>query len=347
MKMISLNEWKDVEIKDFCIINDKTNKVPTGVNIPTKELLNGNIPKISASGINNGVVGYYSSKHKNFRIYENFISVSFLGSVFYHEKQAFLDMKVHCIKPKEYTLNKYSALFLVTVIKKTIESCSYSDQISAEVLTNLKIKLPFKDGKIDWQFMEEFEKTKEKETEERIKCFKDIDFQKTKINTADWQRFKLSDLFCIKLAEGNIIANKTTEGTIPLVSSGKNNNGVCKMIGLNQNSKMFSANCITVDMFGKAFYQPVDFWAVSHGRVNILMPIFKNLNRKTGLFLVSVIDASFKGKYDFSEKMCNSSVLKKESILLPEKNGLPDWEFMEKYIDKIDKEKRFVKDEAN
>lgn len=86
MKKIETKKWKDFLVKDVFIIEKKGKKyqVPTGSYIEKKKLFAGSIPRITVSGINNGIVGYYAEDidNKDYRIYENFISVSFLGTVF-------------------------------------------------------------------------------------------------------------------------------------------------------------------------------------------------------------------------------------------------------------------------
>ena len=69
-------------------------------------------------------------------------------------------MKVHCLKPKHIELNKYVALFLVSVIRKTIYFSSYADQISSTVLPHIKIKLPVDlNGNPDYEYMESYIKS--------------------------------------------------------------------------------------------------------------------------------------------------------------------------------------------
>lgn len=117
---LSVKEWKEFEVKELFETNKSGKKlqVPTGAYVKKKDLDDGDVPRITVSGINNGVTGYYSSKDSNYKVYNNFISVSFLNTVFYQEGDASLDMKVHCLKPKDIELNKYIALFLVSVIRK-------------------------------------------------------------------------------------------------------------------------------------------------------------------------------------------------------------------------------------
>ena len=138
MKEIDIKQWHQFKISDIfeTEIVGKKLQVPTGSYIAKKDLVDGNIPRITVSGVNNGITGYYSDEIENadYRIFENFISVSFLGTVFYQKGQASLDMKVHCLKPKNVNLNNYIAWFLVSVIRKVITYSTYNDQLSSTVL---------------------------------------------------------------------------------------------------------------------------------------------------------------------------------------------------------------------
>ncbi len=58
-------------------------EVSTGNLLPKQTLIKGNIPRITATDSNNGVYDFYQKiVHKNYRELTNFISISFLGSVF-------------------------------------------------------------------------------------------------------------------------------------------------------------------------------------------------------------------------------------------------------------------------
>ncbi len=155
------------------------------------------------------------------------------------------------------------------------------------------------------------------------------------LDVSKWAKFSLQSLFEIVLSKGDNQAKLLEEGTIPLVSAGNFNNGICKFIkSADPKSEIFSGNAITVDMFGKAFYQAKDFYAVSHGRVNILIPKFK-MGKGVALFICTVLNKKFNGKYSFST-MCSQSKLLKESICLPVKaDGNPNVEYMEKYMNQL------------
>ena len=163
-----------------------------------------------------------------------------------------------------------------------------------------------------------------------------------KIDTTYWKEFALDSLFDIVLSKGDIQAKRMNEGDIPLVSSGKFNNGICAYIADGDGkAEIFNANVITTDMFGKSYFQDKPFYAVSHGRVNMLLPRFE-MNHYIGKYIVSILDASFLTRYSFSG-MCSQSQLKKEKVLLPAApTGEPDWKYMEMYmrgVEAITKEK--------
>jgi hypothetical protein len=143
------NNWYDFNVKDIFNIS-------TGGHIRKENLIEGTTPRISVTGINNGIVDYYQDiKDKDYRTEENFISFSFLGTCFYHPYKASVDMKVHVLKPIEHKMNIYSGLFVVSVIRKLF-SGTYIDQISSSDLKMKKIYLPEKNRIPDWQYMENY-----------------------------------------------------------------------------------------------------------------------------------------------------------------------------------------------
>ena len=160
--VIGIECWKEFKVSDV-FVTDKHGRgiqVPTGAMMAKNDLEEGDTPRVTVSNYNNGITGYYAdSEDKNYRTYENFISVSFLGTVFYQPDKVSLDMKVHCLKPLDYTLNKYSAGFVVSIIRNAISNFIYADQLSSTVLADLTVTLPSTvDGFPDWEYMESFMK---------------------------------------------------------------------------------------------------------------------------------------------------------------------------------------------
>lgn len=152
-------KWANFDIKDIfhTYEGQKGLQTYTGAYVSKQLLSDGVMPRITVKDTLNGIDSFCYSKDKNFRFFKNFISISFLGSVFYHPYEASLDMKVHALIPLEIELNPYIAKFLISVIKNSIVFLSYGNQLSSTDLPKVKILLPISsEGKPDWQFMENF-----------------------------------------------------------------------------------------------------------------------------------------------------------------------------------------------
>lgn len=170
------------------------------------------------------------------------------------------------------------------------------------------------------------------------------------LNVQDWKEYKVDRLFNVVLSKGDIKADDMDCGTVRLVSSGETNNGIVAHIDSKGDgkAKIFDANVVTADMFCNAYYQDKPFYAVSHGRVNILLPKFK-LNSYVGFFISTIINNE-KYKYSYGRALYGN-VVSSMVIKLPtqfdkynnnyiiDKNRtysdegyIPDWQFMEDYI---------------
>ena len=150
------------------------------------------------------------------------------------------------------------------------------------------------------------------------------------IDTSTWKEFRIGDLFDMSLSKDDIQPKSIVEGNIPLISSGKTNNGIVAYIQ-DDKATLQKAGTITVDMFGKAFYQSNPYYCVSHGRVNILTPKF-DINEYIGLFIASAIEKVSNEKYEFNS-MCTGKKLAEDIIHLPAtSDGQPDWDYMESYM---------------
>ena len=120
------------------------------------------------------------------------------------------------------------------------------------------------------------------------------------------------------------------EGDIPLITAGENNNGVIEYISLEilKIKKLFK-NKITVDMFFNVFYHDYNYF--SDDNIHTLIPIKFELNKYNSLFLVTIL-SKLKYKYAYGRQL-RLMRLSFEKIKLPiDKNGAPDWQFMEDYI---------------
>ena len=197
----------------------------------------------------------------------------------------------------------------------------------------------------DWEWMENYIKSlhhKPLTTKNKAKEIPEL-----KVNY--WKKFTVEKLFDVFLSKGDIKIDDVDLGNIPLVSSGESNNGIIGYIDEKGDGKaeVFNGNMITIDMFGNSFYQKDDFFAVSHGRVNILKPKFA-LNQYIGMFISTVLKQE---QYKFSygravysaeasnmvielpvRHHINGSPVLDEDKKYSDEGYIPDWEWMENYI---------------
>jgi len=148
-----------------------------------------------------------------------------------------------------------------------------------------------------------------------------------------WGWFEYKDLFNVKIGK-SIDLNKLeqSEGGINYVSRTEENNGVTARVTNSGSFVVCEGGCITVPMVGnelKSSYQTESF-CVSQN-IAILRPKDFSLNVYNANFLNTIIRKDiFRFAYGRTLSLDRLKMLK---IKLPtDKNGNPDWEFMEDYI---------------
>ena len=330
--MIDTSAWKPFKVSDIFITKKHGSELqtPTGAAMSKKDLEDGDTPRVTVSNFNNGITGYYAdSDNKNYRTYENFISVSFLGTVFYQPKKVSLDMKVHCLKPLDYELNVYSACYIVSIIRKAISNFAYSDQLSSTVLAELEFALPAtSDGQPDWDYMESYMKAVIEESEKNLENLKKTNDTKQLIDVSGWGEFSIKDIFNVVKGTRLTKANMK-EGNIKFIGSSAMNNGETQRIG--NSGHLHPANTITVcynGSIGETFYQDEPFWASDD--VNVLYPKIE-LNKYIAFFICPIIKTVGQ-KYAFVDKWKQED-MKDAIIKLPiTSSGEPDWDYMESYM---------------
>lgn len=327
----------DVEWREFKIGNIFT--IFTGSLISNPK--SGLIPRITATDVNNGVAMFTSHSEEKARYFSNFISISFLGSVFYHKNSVSLDMKIHGIKPLGYELTNESALFLIPLIKNFSFKYSYGYQLSTRILVNQKLMLPIdSQGQPNWQFMEDYIKQ-----EQKIQAQQVIDYYEHKLvelacdvvglDKVKWKEFLLSDLFDFKRGNQNNMA-KTQEGDLPLVSAKKFDNGVKAFISDNEKT-LFEGNMLTLNNDGDggvgiAYYQPSKVALDTH--VTALIP--KMDLDKFALLFISCSITEQREKFSHGYSLNNNRLLAQKIILPADKNGNPDFQYMSDFVKKLE-----------
>lgn len=342
---IDVRKWKEFKIFEIFMTSNVGSKkqVPTGASVSKKDLEeNGNTPRISVTGINNGIVGCYNCKlqdKSNYRVYNNFISVSFLGTVFYQEGECSLDMKVHCLKPIDKNLNKYIALYLVTAIRASLKESSYSDQISSTVLPYLNIKLPVDiEDNPNWDYMEQYMKSVEKKAHDTIDKMNKCKEENNKVDIKKWKAFHLYDLFEIDAGtKMDRIAMKFDNPTINFVGRSGINNGVTAIVNEVEGYEPYNAGNMTLALggayLGSCFVQEKKFYTSQN--VIVLKPK-KDISINAKHFICSVIFKEGNTHYKAFIDELNRHIKTDFTIKLPvNQYDEPDFDYMDEYIEKI------------
>ena len=154
-KQVNTSNWRWFNLKTLF-------DVEKGERLVETERISGNIPLITASSKENGIVGSLSEEEfkDNKKLFENKITIDMFFNVFYHNYKYFSDDNVHTLIPKFNRENSYVYLFLVTILRQSSYKYAYGRQLRIKRLELERIKLPVdKIGNPNWQFMEDFVKS--------------------------------------------------------------------------------------------------------------------------------------------------------------------------------------------
>lgn len=151
--------------------------------------------------------------------------------------------------------------------------------------------------------------------------------EKMILDASKWESFRMADLFKIKGSKTTPLLelDEYGKGKYPFVTTQATNNGVAGFFDYYSED----GNIITTDsaVLGYCAYQPLPFSASDH--VEKLIPNAA-INVYIAMFLVTILNLE-QYRYNYGRK-CSQTRMKEISIKLPEKNGTPDFEYMEKYI---------------
>ncbi len=147
-----------------------------------------------------------------------------------------------------------------------------------------------------------------------------------------WKEFYFKDIFC-EIKRGKRLKKADhLSGDIPYVSSSSVNNGVDNFIANQTGVRMFS-NCLSLansGSVGSTFYHPYSYVASDH----VTKLERSNFTKYIYLFLAAIIKR-LEEKYSFNREI-NDTRISKEILMLPvDKNGNPDWNYMEQYTKNI------------
>lgn len=272
------------------------------------------------SGITNtGVIGYVSNPVAIFS--KNSITVDIFGNTFYrgYVFGAGDDTGVYWNENVDYS--ERVLLFIAGTIQKRLAGLySYGHKLRASQSFEIEIKLPMKDGGIDFDFIEKFvaelEAAHLAELEAYLQATGLTDYTLTppevealsKFEQWQWRKRNVTEIFTVRNTR-NILARDVVKdsGVIPYLGAGAADNSVISYIEFDE-SLLEEGNCIFIG--GKTFvvtYQPNDFYSNDSHNLALYVNGF-TANRNNQLFFATCLRTSLQYQYSWGNSISNAKI---------------------------------------
>ena len=351
-------EWGEFKLGDLFEI-----KPTKYYRLQNEEIIskNGNVPLVSNSSIENGVMGFSNLKPLN---KGNTLTCSdtTLGAdtMFYQQKDFIGYSHIQHLVPKFKPFNKEIASAIISAcIVATSKKYDYGNKFNREAMNKTIIHLPTKNGKIDFEFMESFIAELEAErinklddyliangfnnyvlTDEEkqvLEAFRNdknsrggvVDNQV--VVNLKWRKFNLEKLFGKATRGKRLKGDDRILGDLPFVTAGETDEGVSAFIGNNVN--IFPENTTTIDMFGSAKYRNYKYGGDDH----VAVVHTENLPKLASIFVTtSIHKTSYNGQFNYGRNFYAKDA-DELNISLPAVNNQPNYELMEILISAIQK----------
>ena len=308
----------------------------------------GKVPVYSSESTNNGIIGYTKNEPEFIVNKENPIYIIF-GD---HTRSFNIATDSFCVTDNVKVLSVKEVcsikvlLCIISSWKKCIPNIGYSRHWS--LAKNIQFNLPIsKNGKIDFEFMENF--IADLETE-RIKKLEDYliangfdnytltakekqilkDFKNQK-----FREFNVIDIFEIENTK-NILSRDIIEnsGKTPYLCASTENNAISSYISYDE-KYLDKGNCVFIG--GKTFvvtYQEKDFY--SNDSHNLALYFKNNKTKLNQLYLATCINKSLGHKYSWGNSISKAKI-QADKVSLPTKDNQPYYALMETFISAVQK----------
>ena len=335
-------KWGEYKLGDLFSIN------PTKYyKLSNEEILsvNGKVPLISNSSVDNGVMGFSELSAINKGNSITCSDTTLGANTMYYQEYDFIGYShIQHFVPKFQNMNKNIAFFIISSCRiATAQKYDYGNKFNRDRMNNTLIQLPQKNGKIDFQFMDLFIKELEEKQISKISTYLKLcginDYVLThaeqnvinNYNSLKWKSYNLESLFGKSTRGKRLKDSDRIAGTLPFVTAGEANEGVSAFI--RNKVQIFNENTITIDMFGSAKYRNYKYGGDDH----IAVVHTEKLPANAAIFVTTAIHkSSHNGQFNYGRNFYAKDA-DKLNILLPSKNEKPDYETMEVLISAIKK----------
>ncbi len=296
---------------------------------------NGNIPYITRTGLNNGILKFVCEQGSEKLNSGNVITIGVDTQTVFYQKQDFYCGN-NVLSLSSNFMNQYIGIFIIGILNKIIKKkYNYGYGATLTRISKVEIKLPSTpDGKPNWNFMESYIREQYREVvQERIE-----ELEKKKPNAPTVPRditdikatadFPLGQVFPTITRGIQISKRNRRPGTLPYISASLLNHGEADFVSVDE--KYIYKNCLTVPFIGGencTFYHDGEFVPSA----NVIILKNENLNKFMYTFLIGIINVIMT-RFNYGY-VASLERLQKQTIPLPiTSEGKPDWEFMSDYI---------------
>ena len=337
---LSLNdvEWGEFRIGDVFDVSGTITTHPSSLNKP------GKFPRITCAGTNNGLDDFYNNT-----ITETggvlTVDSATDGYIFYQNNDFLATDHVEKISMKNgQKMSKEIGLFVKTAIENSKDKkYGYGYKFSQSRINKQKISLPIDNlNNPNWKFMEDYIKQEQRDIAQKIVSYYEqkmleTGFDLVGLEDLEWKQFRLNEIFNIYTGR-DIIISKVKNGIYPIITHSIENNGIGAFSEEINNRKLFNyENTISLADRGNfhAYVQSHDFYIGT--RVKAL-ELKESIN---DTYLLKFLCMSInKQKVRFSYGFNATNNVDNIIIILPaDKNGNPHWEYMSKFMQKLEAEK--------
>ena len=300
---------------------------------------------IGRSNIDNGVQGKvnYLGYAPNAKDTFSLVQVGETICLF-RNNEWYASQNIFILSPKNTYLSRQFLFTTATINKALYEYRSAYVYPTLEEVKRIKVEFPQTgNGEIDFDFMENFVAELEARRVAELEAYllatglKDYALTEEERNALDnyktlkWSTYNLEELFGKSTRGKRLKGDDRIAGTLPFVTAGEACEGISAFIG--NKVEIFESNTATIDMFGSAKYRNYRYGADDH----VAVVHTEKIAYKAAIFTTSAIHkAAHTGKFDYGHNFYAKDADALD-IMLPERDGLPDYKYMETLISAIQK----------
>lgn len=337
---LSAVRWGEFRLTDIFVVKNTSNLLASDIITGS-----GETPYLCASSENNAVSSYikYDKEHLE---KGNCIFIGGKTFVVTYQSKDFYSNDSHnlALYLKKGTPSKAAFLYMASCVYKSLHrKYSWGNSISKAKIQEDIITLPVSNGKIDFAFMDSFIAELEAERVAELSAYLAVSGLDNYELSGDevqalqnyslltWKSFNLECLFGKSTRGKRLKGDDRVSGTLPFVTAGEASEGISAYIS--NDVEIFEKNTTTIDMFGSAKYRNYKYGADDH----IAVVHTETVPMKAAIFLTAAIHkAAHTGKFDYGHNFYAKDADALD-IMLPAKDGKPDYTTMETLISAVQK----------